>query len=173
MRRYGKRALPDADRGRSPPLAVDGRRQNEGSSSVRLKCPPASGGEEDHVAVQMRALQKKSLDSPDETRDLSGMGRVEVVKIGDLTASRSTFKPGWRWSEHVKPIVGGDSCQVLHHSFVLSGRLRVKSNDGSEEEYGAGDVWVIQPGHDAWVVGNEAVVALDFSPGAETYGKPR
>lgn len=121
----------------------------------------------------MRALQKKSLDSPDETRDLSGMGKVEVVKIGNLTASRSTFKPGWRWSEHVKPIVGGDSCQVLHHSFVLSGRLRVKSNDGSEEEYGAGDVWVIQPGHDAWVVGKEDVVALDFSPGAETYGKPR
>lgn len=125
------------------------------------------------MAIQMRALQKKSLDSPDETRDLSGMGTVQVVKIGDLTASRSTFKPGWRWSEHVRPIVGGESCQVLHQSFVLSGRLRVRSNDGSEEEYGAGDVWVIQPGHDAWVVGNEDVVALDFAPGTESYGKPR
>jgi quercetin dioxygenase-like cupin family protein len=137
------------------------------------ECPPASGGKEDHVAVQMRALAKKSLDAPDETRDLSGMGKVEVVKIGELTVSRSTFKPGWRWSEHVKPIVGGDSCQVLHHSFVISGRLGVRSNDGSEEEYRAGDVWVIQPGHDAWVVGEEPVVSLDFAPTAATYAKPR
>lgn len=124
------------------------------------------------MAVQTRALQRKSLDSPDETRDLSGMGKVEVVKIGELTVSRSSFKPGWRWSEHVKPIVGGDSCQVLHSSFVISGRLRVRSNDGDEEEYGAGDVWVIQPGHDAWVVGSDSVVSLDFSATAATYAKP-
>lgn len=126
------------------------------------------------MAVQMRALEKKSLDSPDETRDLSGKGKVEVVKIGDMTVSRSTFDPGWRWSEHVKPIVGGESCQALHRSFVISGRLHVKSNDGSEEEYKAGDVWLIQPGHDAWVVGNDKVVALDFAPTAATYAtKPR
>src|SRR3954469_9110655 len=121
----------------------------------------------------MRALEKKSLDSPDETRDLSGMGTVQIVKIGGSLASRATFKPGWRWSQHVKPIAGTDSCQVLHEGVVTSGRLHVKSNDGSEEEYKAGDVWVIQPGHDAWVVGDEAVVAIDFSPSAADYGKPR
>jgi quercetin dioxygenase-like cupin family protein len=125
------------------------------------------------VAVQMRALEKKSLDSPDETRDLSGMGKVEIVKIGQSTANRSTFKPGWRWSQHVKPIVGGDSCQALHQGVVMSGNLHVRSNDGSEEDYKAGDVWVIQPGHDAWVVGNEPVVAIDFSPSAGDYGKRR
>jgi quercetin dioxygenase-like cupin family protein len=125
------------------------------------------------VAVQMRALEKKSMDAPDETRDLSGMGKVEIVKIGQVTAARATFKPGWRWSQHVKPIVGGDSCQVLHEGVVMSGRMRVRSNDGSEEEYKAGDVWVIQPGHDAWVVGNDAVVAIDFSPAVADYAKPR
>ena len=125
------------------------------------------------MAVQMRALEKKSLDKPDETRDLSGMGKVDIVKIGQSAATRSTFKPGWRWSTHVKPIVGGDSCQVLHQGVVTAGRIRVRSNDGTEEEYKAGDVWVIQPGHDAWVVGNETVVAFDMSPAAADYAKPR
>ena len=124
------------------------------------------------MAQQHASLLKRNLDSPDETRDLSGMGTVEVVKVGDVTVSRSTFQPGWRWSQHVKPIAGGESCQTLHHSFVTSGRLHVRHDDGSEEEYGAGDVWVIQPGHDAWVVGNEPVVTLDFAPSAATYAKP-
>ena len=125
------------------------------------------------MAVQMRSLEKKSLDKPDETRDLSGKGKVQIVKIGQTTASRATFQPGWRWSEHVKPIVKTDSCQVLHEGVVTSGQLHVKSNDGSEEDYRAGDVWVIQPGHDAWVVGNEPVVAIDFSAAAADYAKPR
>jgi quercetin dioxygenase-like cupin family protein len=125
------------------------------------------------VAVQMKALEKKSLDKPDETRDLSGMGKVDIVSIGGSKATRSTFKPGWRWSDHVKPIVGGDSCQALHQGVVTEGHIRVRSNDGTEEEYKAGDVWVIQPGHDAWVVGNETVVAYDLSPAAAEYAKPR
>lgn len=115
-------------------------------------------------------MEKGSFSEPTETRDLSGMGTVEVVRMGDVTVSRSTFKPGWRWSQHVKPIVGGDSCQVHHHSFVTSGRLTVRSDDGGQEEFGAGDIWDIPPGHDAWVVGDEAVVALDFSPAAASYG---
>ncbi len=123
------------------------------------------------MMMAQRSLLKKSLDTPDETRDLSGMGTVEVVKIGDLTVSRSTFQPGWRWSEHVRPIAGGESCQVLHHSFITSGRLHVRSDDGSEDEFSTGDVWVIQPGHDAWVVGDDAVVTLDFAPTAATYAK--
>ena len=96
------------------------------------------------MAVQMKSLEKKSLDKPDETRDLSGMGKVDIVSIGGSKATRSTFKPGWRWSEHVKPIVGGDSCQALHQGVVTAGHLRVRSNDGTEEEYKAGDFWMIQ-----------------------------
>jgi quercetin dioxygenase-like cupin family protein len=125
------------------------------------------------VAVQMRAQEKKSLDKPDETRDLSGKGKVQIVKIGTTTASRATFEPGWRWSEHVKPIAKTESCQVLHEGVVTSGQLHVRSDDGTEEDYKAGDVWVIQPGHDAWVVGNEPVVAIDFSAAAADYAKPR
>src|SRR5256885_1292829 len=91
--------------------AFDARARFEGPNP---KQPPSSGGQEDHVAVQMRAVEKKSLDKPDETRDLSGMGKVDIVKIGQSVATRSTFKPGWQWSKHVKPIVGGESCQALH-----------------------------------------------------------
>jgi len=116
-------------------------------------------------------MQKGNFSNPTESRDLSGMGTVDIVKMDDLTVSRSTFQPGWRWSEHVKPIVGGDSCQTLHHDFVTSGRLHVRMNDGTEDEFGAGDVWVIEPGHDAWVVGDEPVVTYGFSPGAINYGK--
>ena len=115
-------------------------------------------------------MEKGNFSAPTETRDLSGMGTVEVVRVGDITVSRSTLRPGWRWSEHVKPIAGGDSCQTLHHSFVTSGRLAVRMDDGSQEEFGAGEIWIIPPGHDAWVVGDEAVVALDFSPAAASYG---
>src|SRR3982750_2733077 len=121
----------------------------------------------------MKSLEKKNLDKPDETRDLSGKGKVEIVKIGMMTASRATFNPGWRWSEHVKPIAKTDTCQVLHEGVVTSGHLHVRSDDGTEEDYKAGDVWVIQPGHDAWVVGNEPVVAIDLSPSAGDYAKPR
>ncbi len=124
------------------------------------------------MAIGTSGLARGSFSSPDEVRDLSGMGTVEVVKVGDVTVSRSTFRPGWRWSQHVRPKVGGESCQVHHHSFVTSGRLHVRMDDGREEEFGAGEVWIIPPGHDAWVVGDEPVVALDFSPGAATYGKP-
>lgn len=120
----------------------------------------------------MARIEKASFASPNEVRDLSGKGTVEIVKLGDIGVSRSTFRPGWRWSQHVKPLVGGESCQVLHTSFVTSGRLRVRLEDGTEDEFGAGDIWLIPPGHDAWVVGDEPVVALDFSPSASSYAKP-
>jgi quercetin dioxygenase-like cupin family protein len=109
-------------------------------------------------------MDKGSFSKPIKIVDLSGKGTVEVVGVGDITVSRLTFQPGWRWSEHAKPIVGGDSCQTHHHGFVTSGRLVVRMNDGSQEEFGPGDVWIIPPGHDAWVVGDESVVALEFPP---------
>lgn len=111
-------------------------------------------------------MDKGSFFAPSKTVDLSGMGTLEVVVAGDMTVSRLTFRPGWRWSAHVKPIVGGESCQTFHHGFVTSGRLAVRMDDGSQDEFAAGDVWVIPPGHDAWVVGDETVVALEFTPAA-------
>src|SRR5215207_4636737 len=117
-------------------------------------------------------FQRKSLDSPDETRTFEN-GKVGVVTFGDdFTASRLVLELGWRWSENVKPIAGTDSCQVLHTGYHVSGRLHVRLDHGTEEEFGPGDAYVIPPGHDAWVVGDERVVSVDMSSvTAERYAK--
>jgi quercetin dioxygenase-like cupin family protein len=115
----------------------------------------------------MAGIQRKSFDQPDETRPVD-KGTVQVVRLDAATMMRTSFDPGWRWSECVKPIVGGDSCQVNHVGFCVSGRLHVRMDDGSEMEIGPGDASHIPPGHDAWVVGDEPYVAIDVS-GAETY----
>lgn len=114
-------------------------------------------------------LDCRSLDSPDETRRFDN-GHVDVVKVGGVTIGRTTLEPGWRWSESVKPIAGTDSCLEPHTGYVLSGRLRVRMDDGTEGEAAAGDAVVIAPGHDAWVIGQETCVLLDFS-GAEHYAR--
>ena len=95
-----------------------------------------------------------------------------VVTFGDdFTASRLVLELGWRWSENVKPIAGTDSCQVLHTGYHVSGRLHVRLDHGTEE-FGPGDAYVIPPGHDAWVVGDEPVVSVDMSSvTAERYAK--
>ena len=113
----------------------------------------------------MASLSKKSLNTPDETRELPHT-KVEVVKIGDTTISRSTFAPGWKWSNDVKPKVGTESCQVLHTFYGISGRMKVVMDDGTEAEFGPGDAGTIPPGHDAWVVGDEPAVGIDFTGGA-------
>ncbi len=107
------------------------------------------------------AMQKKSLSKPDETRPFP-KGKMEVVKVGDLTFGKATFEPGWKWSNDVKPIAGTDSCQVAHVGYVLSGRMTVRMDDGSEHEYGPGEAFNMPPGHDAWTVGDEACVMVDF-----------
>ena len=114
-------------------------------------------------------LQKKNLGKPDETRPFA-KGKMEVVKVGDLTFGRGTFEPGWKWSECVKPIAGTKSCMVTHNGYIVSGRMHIRMDDGTETELGSGDVFVCGPGHDAWIVGNEACVAYDFA-GASVYAK--
>jgi hypothetical protein len=107
-------------------------------------------------------LEVKNFDSPDETRPFEGKGKADVVNVGGQTIGRGTFEPGWRWSQNVKPIAGTDSCQVSHLGYVLSGRMRVFMDDGTEGIASAGDVCAIPPGHDAEVVGDEPCVMLDF-----------
>jgi quercetin dioxygenase-like cupin family protein len=119
----------------------------------------------------MPGLQKGNFDTPDETRDASGKGTVQIVKLDGLTATRATFQPGWRWSDHVKPVAGTESCQVLHLGTVLSGRIHVVMDDGTEADAGPGDVYVIPAGHDAWVVGDEPLTFVDVSPQMEDYAK--
>ncbi|GAA0524458.1 cupin [Saccharopolyspora subtropica] len=116
------------------------------------------------------ALEKKSLDQPDDTRDFSH-GKVDVVELPGVTVGRGTMRPGWKWSNDVKPIVGTNSCEQAHTMYVLQGRLHVVMDDGAEAEIGAGEAAVVSPGHDAWVVGDEDFVALDWS-GAATYAAP-
>jgi quercetin dioxygenase-like cupin family protein len=110
----------------------------------------------------MAGLEVKRFDSPDETRAFQGKGQMEVVEVASQTIGRGTFEPGWRWSENVKPIAGTDSCQVSHLGYIVSGRMRIFMDDGSEGELGPGDVVAIAPGHDAEIVGDEACVMLDF-----------
>jgi hypothetical protein len=108
-------------------------------------------------------VTSKDMGSPDDTMAFDN-GRVDLVKIGASTIRRNTFEPGWRWSVNVGPMAGSDSCSVHHVGYLLSGRLHVKAEDGAEAEIGPGEAYEIMPGHDGWVVGDEAVVAIEFSP---------
>jgi hypothetical protein len=109
----------------------------------------------------MTKLIKKNFDAPEEIRSFD-KSKVEVVYLGDVEAIRVTNQPRWRWSECVKPIAGTDSCQVSHLIHVISGRIVVRMDDGSEAEFGPGDVGAIPPGHDAWIDGNESFISIDF-----------
>jgi uncharacterized cupin superfamily protein len=119
----------------------------------------------------MAAAVNKTFDSPEETRNVD-KGKVEVLNLGGVQVMRATFQPGWKWSECVKPIVGTDSCEVSHLVYTISGQMVVRMNDGSEVEIGPGNVTAIPPGHDAWIVGDEPYVGIDFQGGGE-YAKPR
>jgi len=105
----------------------------------------------------------KSLNEPDETRPTSGRGRVDLVALAGVTVGRATFEPGWRWSEHVKPLAGTALCELPHLGYVVAGRQVVRMADGTEVELAPGDAFAVGPGHDAWVVGEEPCVTLDFS----------
>lgn len=118
----------------------------------------------------MATLQKKNFDTPDETRT-PPKTRVEVVTFGDRSVMKLTLEPGWRWSEHVKPTAGTASCQVAHFSYQLAGRMKIVMDDGTEVEVGPGDIGLAPPGHDAWVLGDEPCVLLDFE-GAQSYARP-
>jgi hypothetical protein len=115
-------------------------------------------------------MQKKALSQPDEVRTFE-KGKLELVTLGGVTFGRATLEPGWRWSTSVKPLVNTDSCEAPHLQYHLAGRLRVVMDDGSEEEFGPGEISQIPPGHDAWVVGDETVVAIDIT-GMGDYAKP-
>lgn len=117
----------------------------------------------------MNTILLKNISHPDETRSLPKT-KIETVTFNDITIMRVTFEPGWKWSECVKPTVGTNSCLVPHLNYVISGKLHIAMDDGTSKEMGPGDVALIQPGHDAWVIGNEPCVALDIT-GGKIYGK--
>jgi hypothetical protein len=121
--------------------------------------------------LRMAGLHVRAFHAPDETRR-PDKTQVDVVKMGGTTAARLTLEPGWKWSECIKPIAGTESCQARHVGVVQSGRIHVAHEDGTEGEIGPGEAYIIEPGHDAWVVGNETFVGFEFeSPTAEVYAK--
>jgi hypothetical protein len=109
----------------------------------------------------MKKMEVKSFGVPDEVRKFD-KGKVELVNIGRAAVGRAVFEPGWRWSTSVKPIVNTKSCEAPHFQYHVSGTLKVVMDDGTERELKAGDVSLLPSGHDAWVVGNEPVVVVDF-----------
>ncbi|MFF5785590.1 cupin domain-containing protein [Streptomyces sp. NPDC012693] len=119
----------------------------------------------------MAGIVRKSFDTADETRPFEdGKGRLDLLTSGGGSVGRAVFEPGWQWSKHVKPIAGTDSCQASHVGYVVSGRMKVVMDDGESTEFGSGDFMEVTPGHDAWVLGDDACVVLDWS-GFADYAK--
>lgn len=109
----------------------------------------------------MASIAKKSFDTPDESRR-PDKTTVDVVRLGGDVAARLTLEPGWKWSECVQPVAGTASCQSRHLGVVAAGQMHIQAEDGTEEEIAAGDVYVIEPGHNAWVIGDAAFVGYEF-----------
>jgi hypothetical protein len=118
----------------------------------------------------MMTLATRSINEADESRDMPH-GHLDVVTLGGVEFGKAEFEPGWRWSRDVGPIAGTESCQFHHNGYVQSGTLHIRMNDGTETDIGPGDVYVCDPGHDAWVVGDEKVVVYDFAGNIHNYAK--
>ena len=115
----------------------------------------------------MSRFELGNFSSPSETRSME-KGKVDLINIGGGVVGRFTLQPGWRWSSHVKPTVKTEWCEMPHFQYQVSGRFHVLMSDGSEFETRAGEILFLPPRHDAWVVGDEEVVLIDWS-GAANY----
>jgi quercetin dioxygenase-like cupin family protein len=125
----------------------------------------ADPNEEDTMAH----AEHKTFERPDEVRDFE-RGALQLVEVGGAQIGRLVLQPGWRWSDHVKPLAGTELCEAPHFQYHVAGTLRVRMEDGSELDAVPGDVTALPPGHDAWVVGEEPVVVVDWW-GASNYAK--
>lgn len=119
--------------------------------------------------LELELAELKNFAAPDEVREFPP-GRLELVKIGGATVGRGTFQPGWHWAKSVKPLAKTELCECPHFQYQVSGVIRVRMADGTEFDCKAGDVCLLPPGHDAWVVGNEPVLIVDFQ-GMVDYSK--
>ncbi len=113
------------------------------------------------VTNKSKMAEWKNFGKPDEVREFP-KGRLEIINIGGATIGRGIFEPGWRWATSVQPIVNTHSCEAPHFQYHVSGILRIKMDDGTEFDCKPGDVSLLPSGHDAWTVGNEPAVVIDF-----------
>lgn len=113
------------------------------------------------MSTTQKTSQKKSFNAPAEKRTLPNV-TMEVVNFGDMSVVRAIWQPGWRWSEHMSPLAGTELCQGTHFTYIVSGHLRTRMEDGTEFDIGPGDVAITAPGHDAWVLGDEPCIGIDF-----------
>lgn len=120
-------------------------------------------------AIELDRAESKNFGTPDEVREFP-LGRLELIRIGGATVGRGIFQPGWHWADSVQPIAKTRSCEAPHFQYQVSGIMRVRMDDGTEFDCKAGDVCMLPPGHDAWVVGDEPVVIVDFQ-GMVDYAK--
>jgi hypothetical protein len=109
----------------------------------------------------MQQTEHRTFSEPDEVREFPS-GKAEIVKVSGTEIGRLVFEPGWQWSKDVQPIAGTASCEAPHFQYHLAGRLAIRMDDGQEFVAGPGDVTSLPSGHDAWVVGDEAVVTIDW-----------
>jgi hypothetical protein len=114
----------------------------------------------------MAGVESRDFGQPDEVRKPEKT-TVDVVTVGDTEVGRFTFEPGWKWSECIKPVVGTDSCQVEHLGYAVSGRIHIAHDDGTELDIAPGEAYLIAPGHEAWVVGDEPFVGVEFKSAGE------
>ena len=109
----------------------------------------------------MNDLVAKSLETPDGSDVFLDESRRSRITLATVVLGRGMYRPGWRWSAHVQPMAGHES--EAHVGYIISGRMIVRGPDGAQVEVGPGDAFEAPPGHDAWVVGDEPCVALDFA----------
>lgn len=119
----------------------------------------------------MKKAAQKSFENPEEVREFP-FARMELVTIGGATVGRATFKPGWRWATSIQPIAKTHSCEAAHFQYHLAGVLHVVMDDGQELDLRKGDVSLLPSGHDAWVIGNEDAIVVDFQ-GIVDYAKAK
>jgi quercetin dioxygenase-like cupin family protein len=117
----------------------------------------------------MSSAERKTFDRPDETREFE-RGTLDLVDVAGAQIGRLVLQPGWRWSDHVKPIAGTEWCEAPHFQYHVAGTLRIQMADGTELDAVAGDVTALPSGHDAWVVGDEPAVIVDWW-GATDYAR--
>ena len=114
-----------------------------------------------HTHSDTKQAELKTFGTPDEVREFP-KGRLELITVGGATVGRGIFEPGWRWLTSVQPFVKTHSCEAPHFQYHVSGTLHVVMDDGSEFDCKPGDVSLLPSGHDAWTVGNEPAVVVDF-----------